>query len=130
MNRNRRPGSGQITARLRIVRAGHGIAARGATCRAATPTAASWRDNTAKDLQYQGRDSDCPAKAQRIQLRPVPARHGPGLLPLRGAFHGSTVIAQYKGIGDRERIEGTNREWGASGLHRKVKGKDVWNAGI
>src|SRR6266513_3776275 len=83
MNRNRRPGSGQITSRLIIVRAGHVIAARG-TEQLAAPQLQPLRadDNTAKDLQYQRRDSECPAKAQRIQLRPVPTRPGPGLAGL------------------------------------------------
>src|SRR6267143_3678220 len=52
------------------------------TCSAATPTAASRRGNTTKDLQYERRDSECPAKAQRIVLQPVPARTEPEQAPI------------------------------------------------
>src|SRR5712692_5023570 len=72
-------------------------------CSAATPTAASRRDNTAKDLQNEQRDSDRLAKAQRIEVRPVPARIGPGLAPasLRvPRLDGYSIVG---GIGDRER---------------------------
>src|ERR1700687_5935154 len=49
---------------------------------AATPAAASRRGNTTKDLQYERRDSDCPAKAQRMMLQPVLARTEPEQAPV------------------------------------------------
>src|SRR5882762_1050671 len=52
------------------------------TCSAATPTAASKRGNTTMDLQYERRDSDCPAKAQRIVLQPLRARTEPEQAPV------------------------------------------------
>jgi len=41
------------------------------------------------------------AKTQRIELRPAPAQPGPGLARPSRAFHGSMVIAQWEGIGNR-----------------------------
>jgi len=69
---------------------------------AETPTAASKRDSTAKDLRQDGRDSDCSARLQKMELQLVPPRPGPALTPTSRRVPRLDGYNTVKGIGDRE----------------------------
>src|SRR5206468_7604826 len=67
-----------------------------------TPTAASKRDSTAKDLRQDRRDSGCSARLQKMELQTVPARPGPALIPTSRRVPRLDGYNTVKGIGDRE----------------------------
>src|SRR5258708_23413258 len=101
-NRNRRPCSGQITSRLIIVHAGHVIAARGTEQLAAPQLQPLRADGTIPRRIFGTSDTTLTALQRRNGFSCGLCRLGmdQDCFPLRGAFHGSTVIAQWEGIGD------------------------------
>src|ERR1700737_4465874 len=94
-NRNRRPCSGQIKARLIIVRAGHVIAAHGTNQLAAPRHQPLRADGTIPRRIFSTSDGTRTALQRRRGLCCGLCRLGMdlGWLLLRGAFHGWTVIA-------------------------------------
>src|SRR5207253_7678022 len=72
------------------------------TYSAETPTAASKRDSTAKDLRQDRRGSDCSARLQPMERQAVPTRPGPALTPTSRRVPRLDGYNTVKGIGDRE----------------------------
>src|SRR5882762_922691 len=100
MNRNRRPRSGQMAGGLIIVRAGHVISAPG-TEQLAAPRLQTLRADRTKPRGIFGWSSGTQTSLQgRSGWSCGLCRLGLDLdwLPIRGAFHDGTVIAQCEGI--------------------------------
>lgn len=104
MNRNRRPGRGQIAGRLIIVRAGHVITAQRTNQFAAPRFQPLRTDGTIPRRVFGTSNGGLGILQRRRGLSCGLCWIGLDLsfLPLRGAFHGGTVIAQCREIGDRE----------------------------
>src|SRR5258708_38150897 len=107
MNRNRRPGRGQISGRLIIVRTGHVIAADGTDQLAAPRLQPLRADGTVPRRIFGTRGGILALLQRRSGLSCGLYRFGldPGWLPLHGALHGWTVIAQWEVLGNRRSEE-------------------------
>src|SRR5260370_23758418 len=103
MNRNRRPGRGQISGRLIIVRTGHVIAADGTDQLAAPRLQPLRADGTVPRRIFGTRGGILALLQKRSGWSCGLYRFGldPCWLPLPRAFHGRMVIASWAVFGDR-----------------------------